>query len=143
MSSGSMRMALLISALALMPAAMRAQPATELASLTQAVAPEPSSSTLDVPIIDIAASLGGRAVLDKDFPGLCTHAMYGFFKAMTLNQIAAMSHGEITPDMLAQARTDLSALPARPVASVHQTDVEDLDLAPPGSQASLSANLQK
>jgi hypothetical protein len=138
-------MALLACALALMPAASWAQPANEVASLNQArpAAPQKSNSTLDVPIVDIAASLGGRAILDKDFPGLRTHAMYGFAKVMTLNQIAALSHGKITPDMLAQARTDLSALPARPVASVHQTAVEDLNLAPTGSQASLNASYPK
>ena len=144
MSCGSMRMALLMSALALMPAAMRAQPASEVASLNQAVAPAPLNSSLDVPIEAIAASLSGRAVLDKDFPGLCKHPMYAFFKAMTLNDIAAMSHGKITADMLAQARTDLSALPFKPVAqNVSQTDVEDLALVPSGGKASLSASFQK
>ena len=143
MSSKSMRMALLMSAFALMPAALRAQPANEVASLNQAVAPEPSSSSLDVPIMDIAAFSGGRAILDKDFPGLRTHPMYGFAKVMTLNQITAMSHGEITPDMLAQAQTDLSALSFKPVASVQQTDALDLDPVPTGSQASLGASHQK
>ena len=143
MSSGSMRMALLMSALALMPAASRAQPTTQVASLKQDAAPAPSTSALDVPIEDIAASLSGRAILDKDFPGLRTHAMYGFAKVMTLNQIAAMSHGKITPDMLAQARTDLSMLPLKAVASVHQTDDGDLDPVPSGSQASLNASYPK
>ena len=143
MSSGSMRMALLMCAFALMPAAMRAQPTNEVASLNPAVAPKPSNSTLDVPIRDIAATSSGRAILDKDFPGLRTNSMYGFAKTMTLNQIAGMSHGRITPDMLAQARTDLAALPARPVAIVHQTNVEDLSPAPTGSQASLNASYPK
>ena len=141
MSFRSMRMALLMSALALMPAA--AQPAKEVASLKQAAAPEPSNSTLDIPIEEIAASPGGCAILDKDFPGLRTHPMYGFAKVMTLNQITAMSHGEITPDMLAQAQTDLSALSFKPVASVQQTDALDLDPVPTGSQASLSASYPK
>ena len=57
MSSGSLRMALVMCALALMPAALRAQPANEVASLNQDVAPAPATSTLDVPITDIAASL--------------------------------------------------------------------------------------
>lgn len=132
MSSILMRMAL--SAFALLPAA--AQPAPEGAAPTHRVALQSSDSALDNPIEDIADSTRGCAILDKDFPGLRKHAMYGFFKAMSLNQIAAMSHGKITPDMLAQARTDLSALPFRPAAAP-QTDVEDP--APPGSQASTSA----
>ena len=35
--------------------------------------------------------------------------MYGFFKNMSLHQIAAMSRGRITTDMLTQAQTDLTA----------------------------------
>ncbi len=144
MSSRSMRMALLMSALAFVPAAMRAQSAPEVASLTQAAVPEPSNSALDVPITDIAASSSGRAILDKDFPGLRTHAMYDFFKGMTLNQIAAMSHGDITPGMLAQARTDLSALTFKPVAqSIQQTDFDDADSVPSGSLASLGDSYPK
>jgi hypothetical protein len=68
--------------------------------------------TLDTPIRQIASTDGGCAVLDKDFPGLRAHAMYPFFKSMSLNQIAAMSKGQITPDMLAQAKADLAALNA-------------------------------
>ena len=144
MSSGSLRMALSMCAIALMPAAVQAQPANEVASLKQVAAPQPSNSTLDVPIEEIAASSSGRAILDKDFPGLRAHPMYGFAKVMTLNQIAAMSNGRITPDMLAQARTDLSALPFKAVAQqVHQTDALDLDSAPSGSQASLGDSYPK
>jgi hypothetical protein len=143
MPSRSKRMALLMSAFSLMPAALRAQPATEVAAPKQAAALESSNSTLDVPIEEIATSLRGCAILDKNFPGLRAHAMFEFFKTMSLNQIAAMSHGEITSDMLAQAQTDLSALPFKPVAVVHQTDVEYLNPAPPGSQVSLSDSYPK
>lgn len=114
MSSGSIRMALLMCAFALMPTALQAQPALEVAAPKQVAALVSSNSALDVPIEEIAASLSGCTILDKDFPGLRTHSMYEFFKAMTLNQIAAMSHGKITPNMLAQARTDLSALSFSP-----------------------------
>ena len=67
-----------------------------------------SASALDLPIEKIADSTNGCAVLDKDFPGLRKHPMYPYFKSMTLNQIAALSHGQITQEMLAKARTDLS-----------------------------------
>ncbi len=144
MSSGSMRMALLMCALALMPAALRAQPAADVAAPKQDAAPEPSISALDVPIAEIAASSGGCAILDKDFPGLRTHAMYDFAKTMTLHEIAALSHGRITPAMLARAQTDLSAFHFKPVAqNVQQTDDSDLDLMPSGSQASLSSSYPK
>ncbi len=69
-----------------------------------------SASVLDEPIKQIAKSSDGCAVLDKDFPGLRQHSMYPFFKSMSLNQIAALSKGQITTDMMAQAKTDLIAL---------------------------------
>jgi len=143
MSFGSMRMALLMCALALMPAALRAQPADEVASLNQTATPQPSPSNLDVPIGEIAAASGGCAILDKDFPGLRTNAMYSFAKSMTLHDIAAMSHGKITPAMLAQAQADLSTLHFQPVATVQQADDSDLDRLPTGGQASLTASYPK
>lgn len=138
MSSRSLRIALLTSAFTLMPSPLRAQTVMEVA------APELSNSTLNIPIEDISATLAGCAILDKDFPGLRAHAMYQFFKAMTLNQIAAMSHGRITAEMLAQAQFDLAALPIKVVArSVHQTDGGDLDFAPSGGQGSRSNSAHK
>ena len=71
---------------------------------------QPSASVLDEPIKQIARSSSGCAVLDKDFPGLRQHAMYPFFRSMSLNQIAALSKGQITFEMLMQAKTDLTAL---------------------------------
>ncbi len=100
--------ALAISVLALVPA--RAQTVVGSADTAQ------PASALDIPIEKIADTTDGCAILDKDFPGLRTHPMYSFFKPMTLNQIAAMSGGKITPDMLAQAQTDLAAAPLAPVA---------------------------
>lgn len=120
-----------LSAFAFVPAG--AQPLAELPK-QDVVA---TTSTLDVPIEVIAASVHGCAVLDKDFPRLREHPMYGFFKSMSLNQIAALSHGKITPDMLAQARADLSALSFGSAAKSDQPlDFEDP--VPPGNQASLS-----
>jgi hypothetical protein len=68
-----------------------------------------SNSALDQPITNIADTPSGCAVLDRDFPGLRAHPMYPFFKTMTLNQIAALSHGQITQEMLMRAQTDLAA----------------------------------
>jgi len=130
MSSRSMRTALLVCGLALTPLALWAQPTRAGAVPHQVAALVPSSSALDVPIEDIVASLGGSALLDKDFPGLRTHTMYRTFKSMSLNQIAKMSHGQITPAMLAQADADLVALPITVVARrTHQAG--DLDFASP------------
>lgn len=80
-------------------------------------------SPLDQPIEQIAASQDGCAVLDKDFPGLRAHPMYMSFKRMSLNQIAAMSKGQITPAMMTQAQTDLSSLPAHEPTPVAATPV--------------------
>jgi hypothetical protein len=71
-----------------------------------------NQSKLDEPIDQIAGTAHGCAILDKDFPGLRAHPMYGFFKNMSLHQIAAMSRGRITTDMLSQAQTDLMAQPS-------------------------------
>lgn len=71
-----------------------------------------AQSKLDEPIAQIAGTAHGCAILDKDFPGLRDHPMYGFFKNMSLHQIAAMSRGRITTDMLSRAQTDLTAAPA-------------------------------
>jgi len=80
-------------------------------------------SPLDMPIERIAATSDGCAVLDKDFPGLRAHPMYGSFKRMSLNQIAAMSKGQITPQMMTQAQADLSALPTQELAPLAATPV--------------------
>ncbi len=96
-------------------------PPDDDATSTSPVAPSPeSNSALDQPITKIADSTNGCAILDKDFPGLRAHPMYPFFKTMTLNQIAAMSHGRITQEMLRQAQTDLLAIhvPADATAAV-------------------------
>lgn len=128
-SSGLMQHVLWMTALVLVPAAVAAAPPAEHA------APVSAKSMLDVPIEDIAASQDGCAILDKDFPDLRKHAMYDFFKSMTLNQIAAMSHGRITRAMLAQAKSDLSSLPVRAAAQpLPPVDFDDADPVPGGSQ---------
>src|ERR1700761_127515 len=107
----SVRILIPIAILALLATAASAQTADDPTADPVATRPA-SSSPLDQPIEAIADMSGGCAVLDKDFPGLRAHPMYAFFKSMTLNQIAAMSKGQITPDMLAQAKMDLAALSA-------------------------------
>lgn len=84
-------------------------------------APVQPRSALDLPIEQIAGLPDGCAILDRDFPGLREHPMYDFFKTMTLNQVAALSKGEITPEMLARAQTDLAT--ASPVSEAAATPV--------------------
>ena len=120
-----------VAVLGLAPASAQTNDATQPAAMQAAPSP------LDLPIETIADSNGGCAVLDKDFPGLRDHPMYPFFKAMTLNQIAAMSKGQITPDMLAQASTDLATLSAAPVTTASSD--APADLAEDPAPASLAA----
>ncbi len=67
--------------------------------------------SLDTPIEQIAAAPAGKAVLDKDVPGLLTHPAYDQFKAMSLKEVQPMSQGAITDDMMAKTGADLAALP--------------------------------
>ena len=90
------------------------------------------ASVLDEPIRQIADTAGGCAVLDKDFPGLRQHSMYDFFKSMSLNQVAALSKGQITPDMLAQAKMDLTALNAPTVSADGITQASATTVTPTG-----------
>lgn len=113
-----------IAAVFLAPCSLQAQtvdPAPPVDDLSPTALQQTSiqpASVLDLPIEKIAGMSGGCAILDKDFPGLRAHPMFPFFKAMTLNQIAAMSKGQITPDMLAQARTDLAAIDTAATATI-------------------------
>jgi hypothetical protein len=66
--------------------------------------------SLDTPIEQIAANPAGKAVLDKDMPGLTTHPAYEQFKSMSLKQVQPMSQGAITDDALAKTGADLAAL---------------------------------
>jgi uncharacterized protein with GYD domain len=42
--------------------------------------------------------------------------MYAYFKSLSLNQLAAMSGGKITPSMLARAQYDLAAISVAPAS---------------------------
>ncbi len=77
-----------------------------------APAPAPAMAkgplTLDTPIEQIAANPDGKAVLDKDMPGLTTHAMYDQFKSMSLKDLQPMSQGAISDEALKKAGEDLA-----------------------------------
>jgi hypothetical protein len=66
--------------------------------------------TLDTPIEQIVADPKAKAVLDADLPGVSTHQAYDMFKSMSLNQVAPMSQGKITPEALAKVQADLAKL---------------------------------
>jgi hypothetical protein len=70
--------------------------------------PKPLSS--DTPIETIVANPEGKAVLDKDLPGVTTHPMYDQFKSMSLKDLAPMSQGKITDEAIKKVDADLAAI---------------------------------
>lgn len=69
-----------------------------------------SSFTIDTPVDRIAANPNGKAVLDRDVPGLMASKEYPLFDDMSLSQIAIMSGGKISKDKLTLVQTDLVQL---------------------------------
>ena len=89
--------------------------APETATVTTAATPAASSATaagltLDTPIADIAAAPAGKAVLDKQLPGLLAHPAYEAFKGFSLKALQPYSNGLITDERLAAVDTDLKAI---------------------------------
>ncbi|CAN5455058.1 hypothetical protein BH10PSE5_BH10PSE5_26290 [soil metagenome] len=76
-----------------------------------AQAPAATLSVEATPIETLVANPAAKAVLDKDIPGMTTHEAYDQFKSMTLTQVAPMSQGAITDDMLKTVQADLDKLP--------------------------------
>ena len=67
--------------------------------------------TLDTPIETIEANPKGKEVLTADLGGdVSLHPAYESFKSMSLNQVAPMSGGKITDDVLKKIATDLAAI---------------------------------
>ena len=67
--------------------------------------------TLETPIERIAADPRGRAVLNKNIPGLLTNPSYPMFKSMNLKLLASLSGGKLDKQTLADTSADLAALP--------------------------------
>lgn len=90
----------------------RAQEAVPKASspTTVAMATAKARLDLDTPIAVIAADPGGRAVLDKDLPGLTDHPLYESFKNDTLRQFQPKTGGGVSRESLALTEKDLAAL---------------------------------
>jgi hypothetical protein len=97
-------------------AACTSSPKSNLAATTQAVAPAPAKPakprvfTLDTPVERIAADPQGRAVLERDVPGLMANKEYALFDDMSLSEIALMSGGRLTKSKLALVKSDLIEL---------------------------------
>jgi hypothetical protein len=68
--------------------------------------------TLDTPVHIIAADPRGKAVLDRDLPGLMASTSYLMFDDMSLSQIATVSGGRLTMEKLDVVQADLAQIPA-------------------------------
>jgi hypothetical protein len=80
----------------------------QAAALANPAPPKAAGSfTLDTPVERIAANPNGKAVLDRDMPGLLASKEYPLFDDMSLSQIALMSGGRISKDKLSLVQTDL------------------------------------
>jgi hypothetical protein len=93
-----------------------ASPAIAQTAPTAPAAPAaPAAATsrlnLDTPIETIMADPKGKEVLTADMGGdLSQHPAYEQFKGMSLNQVAPMSGGKVSDDMLKKVGADLSAI---------------------------------
>jgi hypothetical protein len=85
----------------------------------QRAALQPASSTgataghfsLNTPVDKIAANPDGKAVLNRDMPGLISNPSYVLFSDMSLSQLASLSGGRLNKATLDQVEADLSQLP--------------------------------
>jgi hypothetical protein len=83
-------------------------------ALPEALAAPAPAFSLNTPVDVIAANPGGKAVLDRDVPGLMASKSYMLFDDMSLSQIAEVSSGQLTQAKLDLVEADLSKLPGAP-----------------------------
>lgn len=84
-------------------------PAAPAAATAPAIAA--SKFTLDTPIETIEADAKAKEVLTADLGmDVAQHPAYDSFKSMSLNQVAPMSGGKITDEVLKKVATDLAAI---------------------------------
>lgn len=82
-----------------------------LMAAAPAMAQAAALSTDSTPIETLVANPAAKAVLEKNIPGISTHEAYEQFKAMTLTQVAPMSQGAVTDEIIKKVQADLDALP--------------------------------
>ena len=69
-------------------------------------------------IAEICAYPEGRAVLDRDLPGLTNRPEYPFFKHMSLQTLKGMSRGKMTDEDVAKVDADLARISPTQTASL-------------------------
>jgi len=82
------------------------------APATAAAKPEGRMFSLDTPVEKIAADGRGKAVLNRDLPGLMASSQYVLFEDMSLAQIATLSSGQLTKSKMDLVAVDLSEISA-------------------------------
>ncbi len=98
-----------LSSLAFLPGCSVQKPPAEVTSNGVAVASRPAFS-LNTPVDTIAADQRGKAILDRDVPGLMANPSYLLFEDMSLSQIATVSGGQLTKTKLNLVQADLFQL---------------------------------
>jgi hypothetical protein len=68
------------------------------------------SFSLDTPVDRIAANERGKAILNRDLPGLMASSSYLLFDDMSLTEIASLSGGLLTKTKLDLVQDDLTQL---------------------------------
>lgn len=86
---------------------------TAMPSVDAAKPPTPVFS-LNTPVNKIAADPRGKAILERDVPGLLSNRNYMLINDMSLSQIASVSCGRLTATRLDQVEADLTQLSQRP-----------------------------
>jgi hypothetical protein len=76
---------------------------------TPAAAPATRYS-LDTPIAELLANFRSKAVLDRDMPGLSTDKNLDKFEGKSLNQLAPLSGGRLSPELLEKVGKHLAAI---------------------------------
>lgn len=85
--------------------------AQSMPQATPSVTPATAAKfTLDTPIETLRADPAAKALVDAALPELGAHAMYDSFKTMSLNQLAPMSGGKISDEILAKLGAQLAAV---------------------------------
>lgn len=78
-----------------------------------AAAPSPASAvrfSLDTPIVELLGNYQGKKVLDRDMPGLSTDKNLAQFKALSLNRLAPLSGGRLSPALLEKVGKHLAEI---------------------------------
>jgi len=87
-------------------------PVSSFAQTTPAPAPAAAPLTVNSPIKALLANPATKAILDKHLPALAGHPALTQIQDMSLPQVAPMSQGNITDEILAAIDTDIKALAA-------------------------------